>query len=57
MVCRKRFEQDDLLRFVLIDGRPVFDFKRKFFGRGRYVCPDCIALLEKKIKKFCAVER
>ena len=40
-----------MLRFVLIEGRPVFDFERNFFGRGRYVCNDCLALLGEENKR------
>jgi len=52
VVCRQRFAQKELLRFVLLGGRPVFDDKKRVFGRGYYVCRGCLGLLDKKIKKF-----
>ena len=52
VVCKQRKKQAELLRFVMLEARPVFDDKKRVFGRGRYVCRGCLGLLDKKIKKF-----
>ena len=52
VVCRAKRKQNELIRFVLLGARPVFDYKRKLFGRGYYVCRECLGLLDKKLKKF-----
>jgi len=44
--CRKTFDQDDLVRFVLSpDGSVLVDYRKKLPGRGGYTCldPGCIA--------------
>lgn len=54
VICRKQKLQSELLYFKVRDGEIVFDFKRKLFGRGYYVCDDnnCIDRMEKWLKKM-----
>ncbi len=53
VVCRKKDEKRNLLRFVIIEGEIVFDMKQKLQQRGYYVCNEngCIIKLAKWRKK------
>jgi len=48
--CRKRDENEEFIRFVVYEGKPLPDVARKLPGRGFNVCPsyDCIKKFVKK---------
>ena len=48
--CRKRDENENFIRFVEFEGRPVPDVARRAPGRGYNVCPtfDCIKQFVKR---------
>jgi predicted RNA-binding protein YlxR (DUF448 family) len=53
--CRKRREKEEMVRFIKgSDGILLFDQKKKFNGRGYYLCHDriCLKLAQKKQKGF-----
>ncbi|MCD4829713.1 MAG: DUF448 domain-containing protein [Candidatus Cloacimonetes bacterium] len=53
VVCRSKRPQSALLRFVVRQGRPVFDLRRRLPGRGQYVCDanKCIEGLNAWLRK------
>jgi len=53
VVCRKKLEKDNLIRFILIEGEVIFDLGQRFPARGYYVCDEnnCIEKLEKWVIK------
>jgi predicted RNA-binding protein YlxR (DUF448 family) len=53
VICRKKDLKKNLLRFVIINGEPVYDIKKVIAQRGFYVCDDnvCIGKVKKWIKK------
>lgn len=50
MVTGQKQEKSSLLRFVVIDGKILFDRKQKFQGRGGYVVETEVNL--QKLKKL-----
>jgi predicted RNA-binding protein YlxR (DUF448 family) len=48
--CRKKEENEEFIRFVIHEGKPLPDVARKLPGRGFNVCPnyDCIKRFVKK---------
>jgi predicted RNA-binding protein YlxR (DUF448 family) len=44
------FPKNDVVRFVLEEGRPVFDATGKMNGRGMYLCRS-MACFDKAVKK------
>lgn len=42
-VCRQRFPQAELTRWVVVDGSAVRDTSHRQSGRGYYSCASCIA--------------
>lgn len=41
VICRRRFDKDELTRFVFLTGTvPAEDIKQILPGRGYYVCAD-----------------
>ncbi len=50
IVCRGRFQKDELIKLVAEDGVVVLDIFQKKFGRGAYICKneECIKKSEKK---------
>jgi predicted RNA-binding protein YlxR (DUF448 family) len=49
VVCRKRFEQKELLGFYLLGNDPVFDIGKAVQTRKKYVChsEECLSGLDK----------
>jgi len=41
-VCRKRFSQAQLQRWVVVGGQAQVDTQIKQDGRGYYSCPGCV---------------
>ncbi len=54
VICRRKTEKKQLMRFVLLDSEIVFDMNCDIKKRGYYVCDDnsCLQKLEKKVKKI-----
>lgn len=58
VICKKKTDQKELVRLVLVDGELVYDMKRKLPGRGYYVCSkkECIEKLSiwktKRLKRL-----
>lgn len=54
VVCRRKTEKKQLMRFVLLDSEIVFDMNCEIKKRGYYVCDDnsCLQKLEKRVKKI-----
>ncbi len=55
VICKKKVDRRQLLKFVILHNRIVFDMKGMMQGRGFYVCNDhenlCLEMLEKWLKK------
>ncbi len=53
VICRKKSDKSELLRFASVDGIQVFDLKNRIQGRGFYICndSDCLQRLDRWIKK------
>ena len=53
VICREKKEKHLLLRFEIVNGELVIDYKNKLPGRGSYLCDDndCYSKLDKWINK------
>ncbi|PID29430.1 MAG: hypothetical protein CSB55_01820 [Candidatus Cloacimonadota bacterium] len=59
-ICGNKKYQKDLFRFVLSEhSEPVFDLKRRLFGRGYYVCsePECLKKIDLWKKRLLKKKR
>ncbi len=54
VVCRRKTDKKELMKFILLDSEIVFDLNHDVEKRGYYVCDDneCLQKLEKKVKKI-----
>lgn len=50
VACRCMKPQNELIRFVKNEGKPMLDTEKKMFGRGAYLCrsTECITKAKKK---------
>ncbi|MBC8385307.1 MAG: YlxR family protein [Candidatus Cloacimonetes bacterium] len=53
VICKKKDEQNKLLRFVLLENEIVFDLNKHVFARGNYLCDEnkCLEKLDKWLKR------
>lgn len=53
VICRQKKDKNKLLRFIVVQGNPIFDLKQKLQQRGYYVCDEnvCISKLKKWISR------
>ncbi|MBW6516152.1 MAG: DUF448 domain-containing protein [Candidatus Cloacimonetes bacterium] len=54
VVCRKKKEKKEMIRFANLENDLIFDCRQRLEMRGFYVCDvnDCIILLDKWFRKF-----
>lgn len=53
VLCKEKKTKPELLRFIVMSGDYVIDYRQRLTGRGFYLCNgnECIAGLEKWIAK------
>lgn len=53
VICKRKAQKQNLFRFILLDGKAVFDLKQKIMRRGYYVCDEneCLQKLDKWISR------
>ncbi len=53
IICRQALPRDSLIRLAMSDGKVFEDKKRKYFGRGAYVChkQECLAKVMKNERR------
>ncbi len=54
VICRKKKNQSELIRFVILENGVIFDLNRTLKSRGLYVCDndECLNGIEKWKKKY-----
>jgi uncharacterized protein len=54
VICKKKGEKENMLRFVLVNSSIIFDIQRKIWWHGNYCCSnlECIKMLRKKKKLY-----
>jgi hypothetical protein len=54
VICKKKTNQNSMFRFVLVNGKIVFDRLRQIWWRGSYCCEDltCVKKLRSNKKMY-----